>query len=57
MTASDRGRLRNVLADRIEQHAELAALESLSNGKPVRYALAADPPLTIKARRSRSPTG
>src|SRR5215475_1972546 len=37
MNASERGRLLNKLADLIEQHREeLAALESLDNGKPVR---------------------
>src|SRR5262245_41454459 len=41
MNASERGRILNRLADLIEQHAEeLAALESLDNGKPVRDALA-----------------
>jgi aldehyde dehydrogenase (NAD+) len=50
--ASDRGRLLNKLADLIEQHKdELAALESLDNGKPLRDALAADLPLTIKCYR------
>jgi len=35
MQASDRGRMLHRLADLIEQHAdELAALESLDNGKP-----------------------
>ena len=42
MNASDRGRLLNKLADLVEQHKEeLAALESLDNGKPYRDALAA----------------
>src|SRR5438874_13755655 len=42
MNASDRGRLLNKLADLIEQHKEeLAKLESLHNGKPLRDALAA----------------
>jgi aldehyde dehydrogenase (NAD+) len=50
--ASDRGRILNKLADLIEQHKdELAALESLDNGKPLRDALAADLPLTIKCYR------
>jgi aldehyde dehydrogenase (NAD+) len=50
--ASDRGRLLNKLADLIEQHKdELATLESLDNGKPLRDALAADLPLTVKCYR------
>src|SRR5262245_36822777 len=50
--ASDRGRLLHKLADLIEKHKEeLAALESLDNGKPLRDALAADLPLTIKCYR------
>jgi aldehyde dehydrogenase (NAD+) len=52
MNASERGRLLNKLADLIEQNKdELAALESLDNGKPLRDALAADLPLTIKCYR------
>jgi aldehyde dehydrogenase (NAD+) len=52
MSASERGRLLNKLADLIECHQdELAALESLDNGKPLRDALAADLPLTIKCYR------
>jgi aldehyde dehydrogenase (NAD+) len=52
MNASERGRLLNKLADLIEQNKEeLAALESLDNGKPYRDALAADLPLTIKCYR------
>ncbi len=52
MNASERGRLLNKLADLIEQNKEeLAALESLDNGKPSRDALAADLPLTIKCYR------
>ena len=52
MSAADRGRLINMLADAIEKHKdELAALESLDNGKPLRDALAADLPLTIKCYR------
>src|SRR5580658_6013189 len=43
MNASDRGQLLHKLADLIEEHAgELAALESLDNGKPVAVARAAD---------------
>lgn len=52
MDASDRGRILNRLADLIEQHAdELAALETLDNGKPLAVARAADLPLTIKCYR------
>jgi aldehyde dehydrogenase (NAD+) len=52
MNASDRGRLLNKLADLIEKNKEeLAALESLDNGKPYRDAIAADLPLTIKCYR------
>ena len=52
MDARDRGRLMNKLADLIEEEAdELAALESLDNGKPIRDAKAADLPLTIDALR------
>ena len=40
------------LADLVEKHKEeLAALETLDNGKPLRDSLAADLPLTIKAYR------
>src|SRR3954469_2222565 len=43
MSAAERGRLLNKLADLIEQNAdELARLESLDNGKPIRDAQAAD---------------
>src|SRR5437588_3915136 len=52
MSASERGRLLNRLADLIEQHREeLAALESLDNGKPYVDSMAADLPLTIKCYR------
>src|SRR5438093_4474588 len=52
MNASERGRLLNKLADLIEKNKEeLAALESLDNGKPSRDAIAADLPLTIKCYR------
>jgi aldehyde dehydrogenase (NAD+) len=52
MNASERGRLMNRLADLIEQNVdELAALESLDNGKPLRDARGADLPLTIKCYR------
>src|SRR5438094_5629873 len=52
MSAADRGRLLHRLADLIEKNQEeLAALESLDNGKPYRDAMAADLPLTIKCYR------
>src|SRR5437763_1520131 len=52
MNASERGRLLHKLADLIEQNQEeLAALESLDNGKTLRDALAADLPLTVKCYR------
>ncbi len=52
MTAAERGRLLHKLADLVEQNRdELAALESLDNGKPYRDSLAADLPLTIKCYR------
>src|SRR5437762_3211848 len=52
MSASQRGRFLNNLAELIEQNAEeLAALETLDNGKPYQVALAADLPLTIKCYR------
>jgi aldehyde dehydrogenase (NAD+) len=52
MNASERGRLLNKLADLIEQHREeLAALETLDNGKPYRDSYNADLPLTIKCYR------
>jgi aldehyde dehydrogenase (NAD+) len=52
MDARDRGKLMHRLADLIEEEIdELAALESLDNGKPVRDARAADLPLTIDALR------
>jgi len=52
MSAAERGRLLNRLADLIEKHQEeLAALETLDNGKPYRDAIAADLPLTIKCYR------
>src|SRR5438128_12023245 len=47
MSAAERGRLLNKLADLIEENKdELAALESLDNGKPLRDAATADLPLT-----------
>lgn len=52
MSAAERGRILNRLADLIEANKEeLAALESLDNGKPVNDALAADLPLVIKCYR------
>lgn len=52
MSGAERGRLLYKLADLIEKNQdELAALESLDNGKPLRDARAADLPLTIKAYR------
>jgi aldehyde dehydrogenase (NAD+) len=52
INASERGRLLNMLADRIEKDKEeLAALESLDNGKPYQIALNVDLPLTIKCYR------
>ncbi len=52
MDARDRGRLLNRLADLIEEEIdELAALESLDNGKPIRDARTADLPLVIDCLR------
>lgn len=52
MDARDRGRLMYRLADLIEEEAdELAALETLDNGKPIRDARAADIPLVIDTLR------
>jgi aldehyde dehydrogenase (NAD+) len=52
MTAAERGRLLYKLADLIDKNKEeLAALESLDNGKPYRDALNADLPLTSKCYR------
>ncbi len=52
MSATERSRLMNKLADLIEQHKEeLAALETLDNGKPIRDSLAADLPLTVACYR------
>jgi aldehyde dehydrogenase (NAD+) len=52
MNASERGRLLHKLADLVEKNADdLAALESLDNGKPLRDAQTADLPLTIKCYR------
>jgi aldehyde dehydrogenase (NAD+) len=52
MDARDRGRLMYKLADLIEEDAdELAALETLDNGKPIRDSKAADLPLVIDCLR------
>jgi aldehyde dehydrogenase (NAD+) len=52
MDARDRGRLINKLADLMEQNLdELAALETLDNGKPFSDAKAADLPLAIDCLR------
>ncbi len=52
MTPGERGRLLYKLADAIEENIqELAALESLDNGKPIADALAADLPLVIQCYR------
>jgi aldehyde dehydrogenase (NAD+) len=52
ISAAERGRLLNGLADLIEQNAdELATLESLDNGKPRHVARSADLPLTIACYR------
>ncbi len=52
MDARDRGRLLNRLADLVEQNLEqLAALETLDNGKPIRDSRAADLPLVIDCLR------
>jgi aldehyde dehydrogenase (NAD+) len=52
MDARDRGRLINRLADLIEENLdELAALESLDNGKPIQDARTADLPLVIDCLR------
>ena len=52
MDARDRGRLMHKLADLIEEEIdELAALETLDNGKPIREARHGDLPLTIDCLR------
>jgi aldehyde dehydrogenase (NAD+) len=52
MDARDRGRLMNKLADLLEANLdELAALETLDNGKPIADARAADLPLSIDCLR------
>jgi aldehyde dehydrogenase (NAD+) len=52
LDARDRGRLLHRLADLVEQNLEeLAGLETLDNGKPIRDARAADLPLVIDCLR------
>lgn len=52
MDARDRGRLMHKLADLVEQNLEeLAQLETLDNGKPIRDSRAADLPLVIDCLR------
>jgi aldehyde dehydrogenase (NAD+) len=52
MDARDRGRLLNRLADLVEANLEeLAALETLDNGKPIRDSRAADLPLAVDCLR------
>lgn len=52
MSGAERGRVLNKLADLIETHAdELAALESLDNGKPVAVARSADLALVVACYR------
>lgn len=52
MGAAQRGRLMYKLADLIEAHQQdIAALETLDNGKPIRDARAADLPLTVACYR------
>lgn len=52
MNASDRARLLNKLADLIEKNTEeLAALETLDNGKPYKDSLTIDLPMTVKCYR------
>jgi aldehyde dehydrogenase (NAD+) len=52
MDARERGRLLNRLADMLEDEAdELAALETLDNGKPIRDARGVDLPLTVDCLR------
>jgi aldehyde dehydrogenase (NAD+) len=52
LNASERGRLLNKLADLLEKNKEdLAALESLDNGKPYQDSLTIDVPMTIKCYR------
>src|SRR3984885_3591048 len=52
MSAAERGRLLNKLADLIDKNKEeLAALETLDNGKPYKDSLYIDVPMTVKCYR------
>jgi len=52
MSAAERGKLLNRLADLVEKHSdELAKLESLDNGKPYAVAKVADLPLAVACYR------
>ena len=52
MSAAERGRLLNKLADLVEENKEeLAALETLDNGKPINEFVNGDLPLTIACYR------
>src|SRR5579884_3285524 len=52
MSAAERGKLLNRLADLVEKHADdLARLEALDNGKPYKVARAADLALTVACYR------
>ncbi len=52
MSAAERGRLMHRLADLLEKNIEeLAALETLNNGKPISDSRNADLPLTIACYR------
>src|SRR6185503_19364939 len=52
MSARERGKCLNRLAQLVEDNIqELAALETLDNGKPIRDSLAADLPLTVDCYR------
>ncbi|MCE9562453.1 MAG: aldehyde dehydrogenase family protein [Planctomycetes bacterium] len=52
MTPAERSRLMHKLADAVEdKRMELAALETLDNGKPIADALAADIPLSVQCYR------
>src|SRR5215813_10015322 len=52
MSAADRGRVLHKLADLIEKNREeLAALETLDNGKPYRDSLAVDVPASVACYR------
>lgn len=52
MSTAERSRLMYKLADLMEEHKEeLAQLETLDNGKPIRETMAADIPLAIEHMR------